>query len=536
MKPVSRGLLLGMLATIAAVSCVHSSAQTPSGKTRSTGTVHSWATARGGDASSAPFRGATFRELAIPSRDTPHIAFSTDSKKVAVGSGMFVYVWITESGKPLAKINLPGAAVKFLLAFTADGSSVGTHLNMDKVVRFWDATTGEKGKDWSFEDASGVVALAPNADRVLARGRLSLKAHPVYEKGKEQAVATIEPRDAGLDAEFAPDHASVALRSASGRVRLVNLTTGKTTWDVTMSWSPSGSPVLTFSPAGKFLLVSVGQGTQRQVAVLGAADGKEWCRLPLEGRSVVMSADGRIVLASVNGALRMFDLWTEREVVGYVPPNGSCTAVAASPDGKTLAVVGYATNDLRSQTVYLTEFPSLPVPLNTKTDLSADEEAEYWSGLTGMNLFRRKHAEDVFLARPDQTLVIVARRLTPVPDIERMRAEDLVQNLSDPDPAFRARVAEELDRCAVRFQPLLAAAHEKSTGDAKVKLAAVLKKAANESAATATAEQRGLELLERLATQGAKTHIGKLAAGAKGARLTEAATAALERLATKTKE
>ena len=52
-----------------------------------------------------------------------------------------------------------------------------------------------------------------------------------------------------------------------------------------------------------------------------------------DGDAPTTDEHGRVVLASVNGALRMFDLWTEREVVGFTPPSSNCTAVAASPDG-----------------------------------------------------------------------------------------------------------------------------------------------------------------------------------------------------------
>jgi hypothetical protein len=291
---------------------------------------------------------------------------------------------------------------------------------------------------------------------------------------------------------------------------------------------------MAFAPGGKFLLVSAGSGSPQQLAVLGAADGKEWCRVPLDGRPAVLSADGRLVVAAVGGGLRLFDLWTEREITDYAPPNGSCIGLAASPDGKLLAAVGYSSTDPRGLAIYLTAFPTLPVPIHPKTDLSAVEEADYWSALTSPNGFRRKFAEEVFLARPEQTLSIAARRLAPVPDIERLRAEDLVQNLSDPDPAFRSRVAAELDRYAVPFEPLLRAAHDKATGDAKSTLAAALKKAADDGPTAPTvANLRALDLLVRLGTPAARAHLEKIAAGAKGARLTDAADAALKRLDTK---
>jgi len=532
MKPLCSGLLLGVVLLGFTVGCVPSTAQTPFGTSRTTGSGRTWGTARGTGAPVTPFRGAPFREFALTGRHDPQIAFSPDGHKLAVGLGPVIQVWATETGKTLAKIDLASVGARRQLTFSADGNSVMAHSDTDKAVRVWDAASGEKGKDWSFEDADrGVIALAQNGERVLTRARLGSGGHPIYERDKKTAINTIEPWDAGLDAEFSPDHSSLALRSASGRVRLVNAATGKATWDITTNWAPSGFPILNFAPQGKYLLVSVGQGTQRQLAVLGASDGKEWCRVPFEGRSAVLSADGRIVLAADQGMLRMFDLWTEREVVGFTTPSGSGMALAASPDGKQLAVVGLSSTDRLKLALYVTAFPTLPLPIHPKTDLSADEEAEYWTALTSANLFRRKFAEDVFLTRPDQTVAITARRLVPVADIERLRADDLVQNLADPDPAFRARVAEELDRYAVPFQPLLTAAHDKATGDAKAKLAAALKKASEAGLpASVVADMRGLEVLERLGTPAARAHLAKLAAGAKGARLTEAAMAAQKRL------
>jgi hypothetical protein len=440
-------------------------------------------------------------------------------------------VWAAESGKALAKFELPSLPARLHLTFTADGSSVVTHADSDTVVRSWDALTGERGKDWSIEGDGGVVALARHGNRVLARGRSGASGHPVLDRDKKSAASLVEPWDAGVVGTFAPDGGSIALRTG-GRVRLVNATTGKANWEGTLTGPPSGIPVLAFSPEGKYLLLSTGDAPQNQLAVLAAGDGKELCRVPLDGRSAVISADGRVVAAAtLAGMLRVFDLWTEREVVDYATPSSTCFAVAASPDGKSLALVGLSSTDRLKMSLYVTAFPVLPLPIHPKTDLSAEEEAEYWTALTAPNLLRRKHAEEVFLARPDQTRSIAARRLAPVPDIERLRAEDLVQNLSDPDPEFRARVAAELDRYAVPFQPLLAAAHDKAAGDARAKIAAALKKAGDAGLpASVVADLRGVEMIERLGTPAARAHLAKVAAGAKGARLTEAAAAALKRL------
>ncbi len=160
------------------------------------------------------------------------------------------------------------------------------------------------------------------------------------------------------------------------------------------------------------------------LGVISAVDGIEWCRVPLDARSAAMSVDGRIVFEVYAGALRMFDLWTEREVIGFTPSNGICTAVAASSDGKTLA--------------------------------------------------------------------ILSRRLTPIADIKRVRAEDLVQCLSDPES--RARTAAEFYRYSDRFRPLHSATYDKATGDTKVKLAAALKKTEETGSASAAEVQRDVVL------------------------------------------
>lgn len=532
MKPLCSGLLLGVVILGFTVGCVPSTAQTPYGTARSFASGRTVGTARGPIAPPTPFRGSPFREYALTGRHTVWIAYAPDGKKVAVAVGPLVQVWAVESGKTLGKFELPTLPARLRMTFTADGNTVVTQTDAETVVRSWDAQTGEKGKDWSCE-GEGVLALARDGNRVLARGGAGASGHSVVDRDKKTASAVVEPRDSVTDASFAPDGRSLALRSGP-RMRLVNAATGKANWQGTHAGPPSGLSVLEFSPEGKYLLLSTGVGGQNQLAVLGATDGKEWCRVPLDGKSAVLAAEGRVVLAAtLSGTLRMFDLWTEREVE-CATPSGTCFAVAASPDGKSLAVVGLSSTDRLKMSLYLTAFPNLPYPIHPKTDLSTNEEEEYWTALTATNLFRRKYAEDVFLARPDQTVAIAARRLVPVPDIERLRAEDLVENLSDPDPAFRTRVAAELDRYAVPFQPLLSAAHEKATGDAKAKLEAVLKKVSEAGLpASVAADLRGLEVLERLGTPAAKAHLAKLTGGAKGTRLTEAAAAALKRLEAK---
>lgn len=508
-----------------AVGCAPAGGQY--GTARTYGTAKTWGSGRTIEPG-PPFRGAAYRELALPNGDLGGQAvFSRDGKRLAVPSWAGVTVFATDTGKPVGGTALPvkaGYRRSVRMAFTADGTVLAASVGSDAAVQFRDVATQAAVRDWRppdprSDDPATLLALAPTADRIFVRGKAGGDGHPVYDPTKSAAVATVGPWDAVADAAFAPDGSTLAVRSAGGQLRLVNPTTGKLVWEV-----PSAAPVpereISFATGGAYLLVP-GAG---HTAVVSTADGKEWARVPFDGDPPAMAADGRLLVAHVRGALRQYDLWAGREVRGYDPPHDHCAGAVASPDGKTLAVIGVGAGGRLA--VYLTPFPTLPPPIHPRADLSRQQVGDYWAALASPNLFHRRYAVSVFVARPEQTMTVAPARLSPVPDRDRLLVEDLVKNLADPDPTFRDRVAAELDHYTVKFRPLLTAARDAAgPGPVRDKLTAALAKANGQ-----LPEAGAVEVLEGIGTPEARTLLTALAGGAKGAAVTEHAVASMKRL------
>jgi len=164
-----------------------------------------------------------------------------------------------------------------------------------------------------------------------------------------------------LSVAFSPNGQTLASGSDDGTVRVWSLATGRqigTSFNGhpgnVGSFEPA-STVMAFSPGGKSLAISSGQGsaheqgsrargdtvrlwdlaTHRQIGILLTGH-----TLPVE--SVAFSPDGKILAScSADGTVRLWDLATHRQIGRSLTGHtGPVLSVAFSPDGKTLASGG----------------------------------------------------------------------------------------------------------------------------------------------------------------------------------------------------
>jgi WD40 repeat protein len=159
--------------------------------------------------------------------------------------------------------------------------------------------------------------------------------------GRQIAVRMV-PGPFEVDAvAFSPDGKTLATGADDGAVTLWGPVTGRVRAIGTFAaGTPSGTPVgtLAFSPDGKMLVM----GNADATTVWDVATRRQVARFPLAAYSLAFSADGKTLALVGDGDVELCDLDTHQVTAtlttGY---EGWVSAVAFSPDGKTLATSSY---------------------------------------------------------------------------------------------------------------------------------------------------------------------------------------------------
>ncbi len=311
-------------------------------------------------------------------RSFPHgapvrsVAIDPSATRVVTGGGRTVSLWLPDATR-VAEIRLP-KPVK-AVAFNADGRRFVVVSN-DQVARVYDSSDGQLVASF---DQGGVVTSAEFSDAarlLVTTGRN--KTARIWRLRNGTLLHELKAhRGAVLDAEFSPGGARIATASADGTGRIWNVRTGASESSLvghkgivnSVAFSPDGNFVVTgsddrsarvskadsgierawlfghqdvvgdvsFSPDGSSVLTASGDGTARlwdpraqpQLEVVSHARGPV-LGATYAGRPAIFIAGpgsrARLVRASDGRPMRTFGV------------RGAVRAVAASTDGKTLAI------------------------------------------------------------------------------------------------------------------------------------------------------------------------------------------------------
>jgi WD40 repeat protein/serine/threonine protein kinase len=230
------------------------------------------------------------------------LAFSPDGKILASGeSDHSAKLRDAVTGKLLKELRVAGTPVHSV-AFSPDGKRIAT-ASEDREVRVWDVTTGQN---------------------VLVMG------------GDHIDVPVVA---------FSPDGQSIAFGGSRHTLHLFSTKDGNT--EVQLSGHSGPIKCVSFAPDGKILATGSGDKTVR---LWDVATGKEIRRLSghlMPVVSLAFSPNGEL-LASVSGGkinvepapemgeLIIWSMPSGKQLIKMHPTAGSLSAVAFSPDGKTL--------------------------------------------------------------------------------------------------------------------------------------------------------------------------------------------------------
>ncbi len=292
--------------------------------------------------------GRATRTATLPERYPEWVrpAFSADGTTLAVQGRNEIHLLDAATGKPRTAIKAPGANA-FVLALSADGKML-TQVTGDRTsILVWETTTGEVRATLPLPNpnlgSDFHLILSPNGKFLAFGGYREKRPLQVFDVPHAKLLYSLP--DAAAVA-ISPDgkHLVTTGYRAEGReavLRRFDLATGTET--AVFAIGAKAPIALTFSADGRHLACTDPGIVGR---ILDARDGKQVHSLPGRVLAPRFTPDGKTLLCrdGYGPRLRIWDLAAGRER----HPQGPDLArhLALSPDGRTLAAVGWGVGDV----------------------------------------------------------------------------------------------------------------------------------------------------------------------------------------------
>jgi WD40 repeat protein len=285
---------------------------------------------------------------------TPHsngvlsLAISPDGHYLAVGEGDFyqpfkpsdIHLWNLPSGREVHTLKGHTAAIS-LLAFGADSKSLISG-SLDQTTRRWDVPSGHGVPLLASTNGDWGTLAAVSSEGRLATYRMTERPATntlnLLDPVTGRVVATFPSATANSGsvpmARFSPDGSLVA---AMGETNVVTVWELASKRRVATFSQPDGLMSLAFSPDGRYLTTGSENG---RVRLLDIRSGR--VVTDLEGHRHVVVAlaftpDGaRLVSASIDRTIKIWSLPAGRELITLKGHQENLTAAVFSPDGNAL--------------------------------------------------------------------------------------------------------------------------------------------------------------------------------------------------------
>ncbi len=279
------------------------------------------------------------------------VAFSPDGRTLASGSNdTTVRLWSTSTHKTI-RVLRPHADLVLSVAFSTDGSTLAAACD-DGTVHVWDVATGRQIRSALRVGHAGLnsVAFSPDGLTLASGGEDNVT--QVFDATTSSAIASlIDPGDAAPSSAiqsvtFGHHGALLVAGDADGHILLWNVALRRRLYALRGKNPVHSSSTIAFSPRGH-LLASAAQSLQLWNTRTGRAVGRPLVRYRATGgmggsttiNGVAFSPNGEFVASVSEGRHSELRIWDvrDRTEVGRPVPVSTGTALAFTPDGRTLA-------------------------------------------------------------------------------------------------------------------------------------------------------------------------------------------------------
>jgi WD40 repeat protein len=503
------------------------------------------------------------------------VRFLGDGTALAsAGDDKMVRLWDVPPGVE-REITKGQAMPATILAFSPAGDVLAM-ASQDGPVRLWNTVKGTLSH--KHEEMINAMAFSPDLALVLCKGDDAARfpAH-LWNLQTGERVHTFHP--VMSCAAFAPDGKTLATAGDKNEVRL---------WDVAkgthlrhLTGHDAGVISIVFSPDGLLLAVADNAYTLRLWHV---ASGNCLLKLPLDGPNMELttglplrrpaplfwfSQDGALLfvfrwrsgtvdafepvtgqrvsgfliggtmvkghwltqggrvlmVALAGGRLRALDLFTGAALGPDLDYGGNFEAAAHTRDGRMLAA-GYADGQ-----VLLWKAPPLPLvpPLLDKMD--KDKLKDLWAVLARSDAQQAYAAHWQLCAARKQTLLLLHNELRPAPAVAAKQIAAWIAQLDSTSFKERTLAMRELEYVGdVAGAALSKVLEQKPSLEMRKRIEILLAKLTSPPSGETLRSLRAIVILTAIGGDKARAILRTLAEGAPGARVTEAARAALKRM------
>ena len=382
---------------------------------------------------------ASWKELRILHRHAKKItalAFSPDSTRLLSGSadGM-VTVWNPADGKDR---NVATGNQSAVLAFAVSANDQFVSVQANGAITLWDEASGKpKRTTHSQQDVEEFLFATVSPDGKLVAGSTGSRVVEIRHSGDGELAHTLTSRSVGFfSVAFSGDGRWLASGTNDRTIRLWQLATGRelpklaghTGWVQAVVFSPdsrllasasqSGEikmwdpntgrelfhkayaderfDTLAFSRDGKWLAAG-GTGQTIRLINVSTKESRNLAGHTGEITSVVFASDATILSGSTDKTIRVWTVGSESAVKAMGPFTADVNAVAAGPDGSTVAaamadnsvaffdLASTSANPLRTLTGHTDKVFSLAFSADGRWLASggADQSVRIWDAKTG---------------------------------------------------------------------------------------------------------------------------------------------------------
>jgi WD40 repeat protein len=454
-----------------------------------------------------------------------------------------VSLWDVTDGRLVRRLPLLKGGRRYVrnLAFTADGKTLVAS-RYQGLLQSWDVATGKDRRTVQLDDPARPkkdfvylyqLHVSPDGrhvstlERVFAPwGESTSLARWDAATGKllRQHPQPALPRECA----WRPDGKAVALL-LSDALTLIEVESGLVRFRAP---GASAGPV---AASPDYRLLAARRAPGDSVGVWESATGQEVTAVAT-GRVAhfALAPDNRSLVTADEGFLRVWDLATGKERRRWALPVAMTDswgrtfvhALRLSPDGRR------AITALADGTALI--WNSTPAPAGRLVKAPGEKEtAAWWADLAGADAGRAYAAVWRLAELPEETAVSFLRRyLRPAPEADPREVQKQIDALDSDTFAVREQAFKRLEGLGGAAVPALLRALAKGPPlEVRRRLEKLLALEAGRPFPPEVLRRlRALQVLERVASKGARRLLAELARGAAHAPETEEATAALERL------